>query len=250
MSTLAEFQTRFAAALRHPGTTVAEAIGAGARARLDVYRNNVWAGLAEALAAAYPATRTLLGPEFFDAAAVDFARANPPSSPVLLLYGAGFPAFLMRYRALAQMPWVREVAELERAWLEVYHTADAAPLDVATLSGLDDAATARLRFAAHPAVRRLDPGHAILDLWRRHRATNSPGPMRLHRGDQHLMVLRPRLEVLVLELERSEAALVDALLAGRTLAEAVAAAAGAGMADLPSTLARLLACGCFASRQP
>ena len=57
--------------------------GLGADIRLGVCRNTVLSGLCEALRLSYPVTDRLLGADFFDQAALAFARETPPAVPVL-----------------------------------------------------------------------------------------------------------------------------------------------------------------------
>ncbi len=59
--------------------------------RFAVYRNNVVHSLTEALKRRFPVVERLVGPEFFRALAPLYLAADPPSSPVLIRWGAGFP---------------------------------------------------------------------------------------------------------------------------------------------------------------
>ncbi|MEZ5722575.1 MAG: DNA-binding domain-containing protein [Paracoccaceae bacterium] len=68
-----------------------DAAGRAAGKRFDVYRNNVVVSLSEALATGFPVVRKLVGEAFFSAMAGVFVRAHPPRSPVLTMYGEGFP---------------------------------------------------------------------------------------------------------------------------------------------------------------
>ena len=65
--------------------------------RRAVYRRNVLANLHDALAAAYPVVRRLVGEAFFREAAERFARAHPSRSGDLHRFGEGFGQFLSRY---------------------------------------------------------------------------------------------------------------------------------------------------------
>ena len=71
--------------------------GKAATQRYDVYRNNVTVSLIDALAAVFPATRRITGPDFFRAMARFHVRATPPTSPLLFEYGRDFPDFIAGY---------------------------------------------------------------------------------------------------------------------------------------------------------
>ena len=113
---------------RAPPAIVSGPNGKSAGKRYNVYRNNVTVSLINALAATFPATQRITGVDFFRAMARFHIRATPPTSPLLFDYGHGFPDFIERYEYARAMPWLADVARIERAWLDAYHAADAKPL--------------------------------------------------------------------------------------------------------------------------
>ncbi len=94
--------------LRHPQ-------GGNAAARLAVYRNNVVYGLMQNLRAGFPLLLELLGDARFDELAETFARAHPPSDPLIFAYGAVLPDFIDTFAPLAAQPYAGDVARLELA---------------------------------------------------------------------------------------------------------------------------------------
>src|SRR5246500_4427127 len=119
------YAATFAAALidpeRETPAIVAGPAGKGAARRYNVYRNNVTVSLIDALAAVYPAVQRITGREFFRAMARFHVRATPPASPLLFEYGRDFPAFIEAYEYARDLPWLADVARIERAWLDAYH---------------------------------------------------------------------------------------------------------------------------------
>lgn len=97
---------------------------AGEGERVAVYRNNRAVALADALSRSFPAVRTLVGTKFLRAAAVEFSRHHPPRDPVLALYGGEFPDFLAGFGPLETLPYIAEVARLDRAWTEAQFASD------------------------------------------------------------------------------------------------------------------------------
>ncbi|WP_163144423.1 DNA-binding domain-containing protein, partial [Arhodomonas sp. KWT] len=118
MSASATLETALASALRRPGAPAPA--GVTPPGRLDIHRNNIHVSLVEALREAYPVTERLVGEAFFHAMARTYVADELPDSPVLLAYGAGFPAFIETFRAAAGLPYLPDVARLERARLEAY----------------------------------------------------------------------------------------------------------------------------------
>ena len=187
--------------------------------RFSVYRNNVMVGLIDALANAFPVLRRLVGDEFFRAMAGVYARAEPPDSPILLAYGAGFPAFVALFPPLAHMPWLADVAKLERAWTEAYHAADAFPADVAPLLALPPAALGVLRFCLHPSLRLVRSAHPVLTIWAMNQPGQVPAAMPMDQP-QDVLILRPVAEVQVIRLDPGVAAFLAGIQAGSPLSDA------------------------------
>src|ERR1051326_1630472 len=104
--------------------TIRSATGASHASRFGVYRNNVFAGLINALAARYPVTRKLLWDDAFNHVARLYASAEPPRSPMMFESGDSFPQFLRRIGHGAASDALADVAELEAARTRAYHAAD------------------------------------------------------------------------------------------------------------------------------
>jgi hypothetical protein len=192
VSPLHETQAAFAKALLDPRLPIpAELCSLGMPAgedRFAVYRNNVMVGLIEGLRDAYPVVCRLVGDEFFRAMAGFFARARPPRSPVMLEYGDGFAEFIARFPPAASLPYLADVARLERAWLEAYHAAEAEPL-----TSLTYAEGTQLRL--HPAARLVRSPFAVLTIWEANTPDAEPQPIELTDEGENVLVTRPAAEV-------------------------------------------------------
>ena len=228
-------------ALLEPGQPVPA--GLALPERFTVYRNNVVGGLVEALAAAYPAVQALVGERFFRAMAGVFVRAEPPTSPVLLHYGEGLPAFLETFTPARSLPFLPDVARLERRWLEAYHGPEAAPIPLDALARLPETALGEARLRLHPTLGLVASNHPVASLWAANTGRGAHEAVDLGRPETAL-VLRPHDRVEVHLLDWGQAAFVGALQGGQPLSAAADTALAADPAfPLATALGRLFADG-------
>jgi hypothetical protein len=250
MSSLADLQAGFAAALTDPVLPVPVTLRQPTQRRFAIHRNNRMVGLIEALEAAFPAVRRLVGAEFFKVAARVYVDREPPRSPVLLLYGRTFGTFLDSFRPAADLPYLGDVARLEWARLAAYHAADAEPLSIARLAAVPEDSLPGLRFALHPALQMLRSRFPVASLWAATGGGTPAAAVDMMRGEE-VAVLRPRLSVEVHVLPRGAYAFIATLVAGAALGEAAEAALReAPDSDLAGHLRGLFTLGAVVALHP
>ena len=198
-----------------PGGVTAEG---EAERRFSVYRNNVAHSLTEALARHFPAVARLVGAEFFRAMAMVFIARHPPTSPVLLDWGAAFPGFLEGFPPVAGLPYLPGVARIERARGLAYHAADAASVSPAAVAGARSPEALRLRL--HPSVSLVASRWPVVSIWAANQPGADPGAMRASGPEVALILRDTALEVPVRALAAGDAALVAQLVAGQALGPA------------------------------
>jgi hypothetical protein len=224
MPTLRERQAAFAGALMDPVLPLPAGIlgrhGESDARRFAVYRNNVVVGLVEALASRFPVVQRLVGEDFFFAMARCYAVETRPASPLMMEYGGSFPNFIAGFRPAAEVPYLADVARLERAWGEAFHAAEAVPI---AISVLPQVGLGGMAFELHPSARLVRSLHPVGTIWAAHQGEEEPRPPEAWTPED-LLVVRPEAEVLVHRLPPGGGAFVAALIAGRTLGEAVATA--------------------------
>ena len=244
----------FAAALLDPDAPTPEGLtgpGSGrADKRFAVYRNNVNVSLVKALGDIFPTVQRLVGEEFFRAMALIFIRRHPPTSPLLFTYGAGFADFLEGFPPVAKLPYLPDVARLERLWLDSWHSADAPVLEGQALAAIAPEDLPAIRFVPHPATRLIRSDHAVVSIIARDRSRESLSGLDPSRPESGL-ITRPRYDVELRHLPPGGHAFLSALIADATLGEAAGAAMEAdATAELPGLIGFTLASGAFAAIRP
>ena len=228
MPLLADRQRAFAAALFDPALAVPVGLVGPDREpsakRFAVYRNNVAVGLINALQAAYPAVNRLVGDEFFHAMARAYTLTEQRASPILLDYGAGFANFIAGFEPAAALPYLADVARIERAWTEAYHARDAVALGPEVLSKIPSERIADVRFVLHPSARFVSSPFPAFTIWRMNVDDGEPGPVDIASGGEDVLLARPDADVEVRSMPRGGAKFVNVLANGKPLAEAAEAA--------------------------
>jgi len=252
MTALATFQDAFAQALLAPDLATAldalppDVATLARQPAFAVYRNTVTRGAVDALCANFPSVQRAVGDEWLRAAATLHVREHPPSATSLLAYGEAFPSFLAAFPPAADLPWLADVARLDRAWTEAHGAPDQPTLEPAAITVLAPAALAAAVLVPHAAARWLAshrfPIHA---LWSRNR-----------RGEDHfadvawtgeaVLVTRPRDAVRWIAIDAAHAAFLDACTRAGSVAEAIDAALAADRnTDLARLMTTLLDAGAF-----
>jgi hypothetical protein len=232
MLDLARFQSEFADAII--GSSMSGALAS--QPGFAVYRNTPLKAAIDALTANYPTIDTLLGNKAFSAVASIYALQFRPVSPVLNDYGAEFADFLASSPLADDLPYLADVARIDRLWTEVFVAADAPALmlDAAAVSSLAD------RIVLHPASRHLWLDSPAATIWLAHQQSPFEAIEPAWTGEA-VHVTRPEGTIAVEKVSAADIVLLDALAGGATLPDAAAAMLTAFPdADLPATFTRLL----------
>lgn len=220
-------QQTFAEALLAPQATCPEGVfssnGAEPASRFAVYRNNVHSALINALTAAYPVARQLVGDEFFRAMAGLYAQAHPPTSPLISEYGGTFADFIQGFEPAWSVPYLADVARLERLRVRAYHAADCQVLDQHSVLGQLQgcAQLGQLRVGLHPSLATLESSYAVVSVWAAHQADGaiaSLNPWHAQGG----LILRQGLVVKVFAIDRGSVTFINRLNQGAGLEMAIA----------------------------
>lgn len=162
---LTRFQESFARGL----TSAAPLPGLYSRPEFAVYRNTWRKALVDALSANYPVIAALVGPEALQALALQFIGKAAAPSPVLAEFGRGFADFIESHPIHEDLPYLADVARLERLATEAHLAPDAEPVDPAQFAAALQAGRRR-RIALHPAARFAWFETPAVTIWEAHQA--------------------------------------------------------------------------------
>lgn len=253
LPSFAEIQNAFGMALLDPERPVpADVVGPDGvtdRKRFAVYRNNVMVGLVDTLQARFPVTCRLVGEEFFRAMARVFAGARQPRTPLLMHYGDDFPDFIDGFEPAASVPYLADVARLERGWSQAYDSAEASPLSVDALAGQRSEALMKSRLRLHPSLRLLRSPHPVASIWSAHQTAGDVAPPPAWEAED-IVIVRPQAEVIVRRLPPDGYEFIAALAEGASVQTAALVARTRGEAfDIGFHLAGLASLGAVVSQE-
>jgi hypothetical protein len=248
MPQLAERQRGFAAALLDPELPVPIGLvgpdGEPDPKRFAVYRNNVVVSLIETLEDAFPVVRRIVGADFFRAMARGYVMVEPPRSPILLDYGAGFPDFIQRFQPAATLVYLADVARIERAWTEAYHAPEASPIDPGAFNNLSPDQLPVIRLELHPSLRLIRSQFPALTIWQMNVGDGVPARVDLAAGGEDVLIVRPVDDVEVRSIPAGSLEFIRAVANGETVLAALEAALIANPRfDLAANLSDLMRAG-------
>jgi hypothetical protein len=235
-------QSQFRAAMLDPALAVPEGIvnpdGAPATKRFNVYRNNVAVGLTEALEAAFPVVRKLVGDEFFRAMAGVYLRTHPPKTPLMMFYGEAMPQFLSRFGPTKKFGYLPDIAKLELGLRHAYHAADATPIDPQAFGAIAPDALMETKLSLAPSVRTITSDFPVHAIYRANTQAAAPKPVM---QAEAVLITRAGFDPQIHLINAAGAACIEALRKGRSLGHALAS--GDDTLDLGAVLGLLLTHG-------
>lgn len=217
----------FAGALLHPERGCPPGLrahnGSDPSVRFGVYRNNVVVSLVAALADTFGVTRQLVGEEFFAAMVRQFIVEHPPRAPVLSDYGDEFAGFIESFPPAESVPYLADMARLERARVRAYHAADAASLTSDDMAALlsNPIALAQSRLTFQPSMQVIASDFAIVSLWAAHHGNGDIAQIDPC-SPEAALVLREDDDAAVIPVPLASAVFFRRLSDGETLAQAAA----------------------------
>jgi Putative DNA-binding domain len=208
----------------------------GMTERLWIYRHHYETSLVEALKAIYPAICRLVDERFFEYAAHEYVRANPPRRPCLHEYGEGFPQFLAGFPPCRKLVYLADVARLEWRINAALHAPAEPPLAPGAFRGIGPEEFPRLVFHLLPSAGYLESAWPVDRIW-----LGEEEVVDLGEGGCRLEIRQRGEEVVFARLDEPQFTLRRALAAGHRMENALATALATDpLFDLALALRQLL----------
>jgi hypothetical protein len=220
---LAQLQQAFQAHVLCDDTAIADAIQGDARfptaLRLGVYSGAYAQRLVEVLGESFPAVKAALGANQFAVLVSDFVRRHPSRFPSARAYGAELAQWLASHLGGPRATGIADLARFEWAVAGAFDARDQPAVDPATLTAVPPAQWPQLQFEFSPTVRRVSVTSNCVSWWR-FACAGQPRPNRWRATClQRWLLWRRELAVCYRRLSQAESRLLEAALAGHSLAE-------------------------------
>ncbi len=183
--------------------------------RWHVYAHGYIARIVEAVGLEYAAIRRILGAEAFEALLTRYLGVFPPRSFDLARIGDRLPAFLEFDRATVDLPFLPDLARLERTIAESFVAADATAARWEELRRRAPEELLALRFGLLPGVALVRSAWPLDELWAcRFEEDDDAISIALEGRASNVLVFRRDGRVRVESIGETEAALIEAASCG------------------------------------
>jgi hypothetical protein len=210
--------------------------------RLQIYRSMYWLRLVDALRVDYPGLEEHLGPERFEELARLYVEHYPSRSYTLNRLGDSLPEFVAQVKGLPAPGFCVALARLELVETQVFDAAETQPVNGDAFGRVKNWGAARFRFVdALRLVELSHPAQEFIFAMRRNEDCATP-----RRRRTWLAVHRRGYAVQHHTLEKAEAQLLTALLAGERLEDALASSGKVSEQRLYQWFANWVAAGFIA----
>jgi hypothetical protein len=184
---------------------------------LEVYRDGYALRLIEVLTADYPGLFAMVGSADFDYMARAYIAAHPSRRPSVRWFGRHLADFLASMPPFDATMAPAEMARFEWALGDAFDSRDATPIGADGLMALPPEAWETLTFTALPSLQFLSFEFDVASAWQR-REEQEPGNLEVARTESPIpwVIWRPRFISHFRSMEPDEAAMLAALLEGRS----------------------------------
>lgn len=214
MPDLAEFQSDFVRDLIRGEPPEA---GPYANPAFAVYRNTWRKALRDALQANYPVVVMLIGEEAFHTLASHYIGESGAASPILSSYGMGLADAITTSPLHELVPYLADMAKLERLVSEARDAPDAGPIEPDFFSRLSPQEAETLTLTLVPAARLAQMETPVITIWNAHQGPGKPDGLSPDWIPEQGLVVRRSTSVTIDTLDNQMLTFASVLHRGETL---------------------------------
>jgi len=198
-----------------------------AEERVDIYANMYFYRILDVLKEDFPATLAMLGDARFHNLVTGYLIEYPPEHFSIAYAGRRLADFIESHPMREEFPFLADLARMERALIDIFHAADATPLDAEAMRAIAPAEWPALKLMRHPATEILALQWNVATVLGAIDRDEKPSPPA--RKQLSMLLWRSRNRVSYREIDGAERDELEAIAAGCTFAEIcemIASAAG------------------------
>lgn len=203
--------------------------------RIWIYQNNVFGAVQDYLAEVYPATRGVVGADFFKQMAQVFIQDSPPSTGNIHFYGEGMSTLSASFEGLEGLPYLSDLMRYEWALHTSYFSVVS---DVLDPSGMPQEELLMSSVTYNDSVSLICSDYPIYEIQRQSLPTfEGRVSIDLNQSRDNLLVYKLRHAVQCLQIDAEQAEFFNALAENQNLLQAIESLHGSiGEGTLSKTL--------------
>ena len=168
----------------------------------------------------------------------------PPRTPILAVYGDRFSGWLQEQAWVRDVPYIPDVARIDRLYVESLFAADAESMELGAISGRDD--WLEMRLTLHPATRFTWLSMPAMTIWLAQR--EEEGEIEPDWRAEGVLLTRPALAVQPLRLDAARHRFLSGIRLGDTVGDAAITTVSLyPETDIGSLFTSLVNAGAFAA---
>jgi len=188
----------------------------------------------ESLAEMFPSVKRVLGDRAFLSLAVRYAVKHPPVSYNLSAAGERVPEFLPGDPLTGGLPFLPDLAGLDRAAMRAFHAWAEPPVEPGRFAAIDAERLGDCRFRFQPETALIESRWPVVTIRELREAPDSEFRVQIENNPERAVVHRSGYDVVVRRLDPAEHTALAVLMNGGTVWEALEAAGRlAGASELP-----------------
>lgn len=187
-----------------------------------IYRNGFLKSGVDVLKNTYPVTQNVLGEQAFSELSRSYVQQHPSHQRTLVGYGEPLAKYLEQH---TQVPYIRDIANLDRAWLNTLNAPDVSPITSENISNIANSGMdiSELHLIPCEYVSILKTQYQLFELWVQLKSGHSLSEkIELEPSAQTILFWKESMTVRAIPINEGEQLFLQALYKGQLLGEAAA----------------------------